>query len=60
MVAEVLGLNTNDKADKSRINTIIKTWVSTDVLTVDEEHDGRNGRVVKVVRAGSNNVAVEK
>ena len=60
LVAEVLGLNTNDKADKSRINTIIKTWVSTDVLTVDEEHDGRNGRVVKVVRAGSNNVAVEK
>jgi len=55
LIAEVLNLNFGDKSVKSRVNHIFKTWVENDVLKIDEEHDSRNGRTVKLVRSGSNN-----
>lgn len=59
IVARTLGMNTEDKADKSRIISMVKTWVKTDILAVEEAHDARNGRSVKVILAGKNNPAAE-
>ncbi len=54
LIANVLGLNLDDKKDKSRTQQLLKGWISTDVLSIIEER--RNGKTVKIVKAGSNNV----
>ena len=59
IVAEELGLNINDKHDKARIASMVKTWIATKVLEVVEVHDTRNGRDVKAVKSGENIVSVE-
>lgn len=53
-VADVLGMDADDKADKSRILNMVKTWVRSGVLVVEEVRDTRNGRDTKVVLAGPN------
>ena len=58
LIAEILDINFEDKAVKTRVNQIFKTWVDNDVLKIEEEHDSRNGRSVKFVRSGKNNPMV--
>jgi hypothetical protein len=53
-VADVLGMDTEDKADKSRISSMVKTWIKSGILAVEEVRDTRNGRETKVVKAGPN------
>jgi hypothetical protein len=57
VVGRVLGMDTADKADKARINTMVKTWIKTGVLEQIEVRDTRNGRDVPAIIAGSNNPA---
>jgi len=40
-VAEVLGLDLSDKAVKSKVKTIIKTWIETGALKTEERKDSR-------------------
>lgn len=54
-VAQVLNLDASDKADRSRISTLIKGWLKTGVLAEETVHDSRNGRDVTVIVAGPNN-----
>jgi hypothetical protein len=55
VVADCLGFDLTEAADKNKVKAIVQKWIETDVLKVEEVHDGRNGRVVKVVLAGENN-----
>lgn len=53
-VADVLGLNLANKADKSRVKALVAGWINSDVLRVTEAKDSRAGRTVEVVVAGAN------
>jgi len=54
IVADVLALDLEEKADRARINSLIGTWVKNKVLIVDEVDDSRTGRSVKIVLPGPN------
>jgi hypothetical protein len=54
IVADVLGLDLDDKNHRARVNTMIGTWIKTGVLAVEEVEDTRNGRMTKAVFAGPN------
>jgi hypothetical protein len=54
-VAEVLGLNINEKAINAKIKQMLKHWIKEDVLAVVERQNRRSGRLSKYVVAGSNN-----
>ncbi len=56
-VARVLGMDPDDKAHRSRINSMIRAWLKTGVLEIVEVRDRRNGRDVKAILAGGNNPA---
>lgn len=59
VVAEVLGLDATEKADKARLSSLLKEWVKTGVLAVEMIRDHRAGRDVKAVVAGDNNPMTE-
>lgn len=59
LIADILGMDAEDKAHKQRIQSMVKAWVKSDVLEVVEQKDQRSGRDVKVVLCGSNNPAAE-
>ena len=52
IVADILGLDLDEKGVKSRIISMLKTWVKTGVLEVEEIFDKRQGRDVKVLLPG--------
>ena len=54
VVARTLGVDADDKATRSRINSMLKTWIKSGVLELVEVRDARAGRDVKAVFAGSN------
>lgn len=54
-VADCLGFDLAEPADKNKVKSIVQKWIETDVLRVEESHDARNGRAVKVIVAGHNN-----
>ncbi|MGN7867764.1 AAA family ATPase [Paracoccus sp. 22332] len=54
VVADVLGLDGDDKADKARIMSLLKEWIKSGVLGLETVRDNRAGRDVKVVVAGDN------
>lgn len=54
-VADCLGFDLTEPADKNKVKSIVQKWIETDVLRVEESHDARNGRAVKVIVAGHNN-----
>ena len=56
-VAEVLDLDIKKKPDKNKVLQIIKGWIQTDVLRIDEEHCTRQGRNVKIVLSGENTLS---
>lgn len=52
VVAEVLGMDAKDNADKHRIKTMLRAWVKTGVLSVEAMYDPKKGRDVPVVLPG--------
>ena len=55
VVADVLGLDLEDKAVKARVGVMVKTWIKTGVLEVVEIRDSRAGRDRRAVICGPNN-----
>ena len=55
VVADVLGINLADKAERARVKEIVAVWVRKDVLRIVEGKDSRAGRSVQVVVCGGNN-----
>jgi len=51
-IAETLDLDMEKDGVRQRVNSIIRTWVKTNVLTVVDMPDSRNGRDVKCVIVG--------
>lgn len=54
IVADVMGLDVDEKADRARVNSMIGTWLKNKVLAVEEVDDGRTGRSIKIVTPGVN------
>lgn len=50
-VADVLGLNVNEKTDKARVMRMLATWIDNDVLRIEERKDG-NRQMKKFVVVG--------
>lgn len=51
-VGEVLGLDA-EEADKARVKAIVKKWIETDVLRVEQMPDKKQGRDVPCVVVGT-------
>ena len=51
-IGDALNINPSEKAGKTRLNTIIKTWLNKDVLRVENLHSKRDGREVACVTVG--------
>jgi len=60
VVADVLGLDLDDKSVKVRIGTLVKTWIKSGVLEVIDFHDSRAGRARRAVICGPNNPTTEE
>ena len=60
IVAEVLCLDLNKKADKAKVKRLLKEWIKTDVLRVEHMPYGDKGKATNFVIAGDNNPAVEE
>lgn len=54
IIAEVLGLDIEDKNHRARVNSMLGTWIKSKVLAVEEVENGRQGRTIKAVFAGPN------
>ena len=52
-VGEELGLDTADRAEKSRVAAIVRKWIETDVLRAEMIPSGRDGRDVPCVVVGT-------
>jgi hypothetical protein len=52
LVADVLGLDLDDAAAKTRIKGMLKTWRKSGAIKIETIYDKRAGRKVKVVRCG--------
>lgn len=59
IVADALGLDLTDKAHRARVNSMIGTWIRTQVLEVVEIYDPAKGRDTKIVVPGSNRPTVD-
>lgn len=44
VIAETLGIDLNDRAQKERVKSLIRGWKKTDSLTVEHRHDGKRER----------------
>ncbi len=53
VVGAELGLDTTDRAEKSRVAAIVKKWIETDVLRAEMMPSGRDGRDVPCVVVGT-------
>lgn len=56
IVAYALDLKVTDAASKARIKSLIRQWIATDILRIDEAHDKRAGRKTSIVVVGENRV----
>ena len=52
-VAEVLDLDVEKKHEKAKIRAIVKQWLETDVLRVDQFYEKRQAREVPVISVGT-------
>ncbi len=57
IIAEVLGLDLGRKSEKSRVATILKTWIESGVLAKEAFPIGVNRKSVPCIIAGPNNPA---
>lgn len=55
IVADALGLSSDEPGDKSRLKSLLKEWIKSGVLSVEMSRDPRAGRDVKVIMPGPNN-----
>lgn len=51
-IADMLGIDITDKKGKSKVSSILKTWIRTNVLAVEKVLDQKKGRDVPVVVVG--------
>lgn len=58
VVAEVLGLDPGKRADKARIGAMLRKWIETGVLMVENLPHGAKGKLAPFVFAGPNNPGV--
>lgn len=54
LIGETVGISTDDKAGKSKVKTLIKTWLSTKVLS-EEDRPDRHRKPRPHITAGPNN-----
>lgn len=59
VIAETLGLPSDEPGDKARLKSLLREWIKTGVLSVEIYKDGRSGRDVKVILPGPNNPMAE-
>jgi len=59
VVADALGLRTEEDSDKTRLKSLLKEWIKTGVLSVELWRDPRSRRDVKVILPGPNNPMAE-
>lgn len=52
LIGEILDIDTTDKAGKARVSNILRAWVKSDVLRIEQEIDDRQGREVPVIVVG--------
>lgn len=55
VIAETLGLPSEDKPARTRLKSLLDQWIKTDVLSVELWRDPKSRRDVKVIFPGSNN-----
>jgi hypothetical protein len=51
-VADLLDIDITDKTGRNKVNTILKTWLKTNVLAVEKVQDIRQARDVSIVVPG--------
>ncbi len=51
-VADLIDIDISDKAGRTKVNTIIKTWIKTNVLAVERVVDSKKGREVAIIVPG--------
>jgi hypothetical protein len=51
-VADLLDIDITEKAGKTKVSSIVKTWLKTGVLAIERVTDPRQGREVAVVVQG--------
>lgn len=52
-VAEALGLDASAKADKARINALLRNWIASGALLIENRHDSKKGRERPFVVVGN-------
>lgn len=57
VIAPILKLDADDKADKARLGAIIRQWIKSDVLAIETIYSARDGRDVPFVVAGKNDMS---
>ena len=60
VVANALGLDLEDAATKTRVGTMVKTWIKSGILEVVDFRDTRAGRDRRAVICGPNNPTTEE
>lgn len=51
-VAELLNIDISDKKGKGKVNTIVRTWLKTNVLATEKVMDKKKGRETNVIVVG--------
>jgi len=51
-VAELLNIDISDKKSKGKVNTIVRTWLKTNVLATEKVMDRKKGRETNVIVVG--------
>ena len=54
IICDALGMNPSEKSDKSKAASIVKKWIETDVLRVEQDRDHRAGRDIDIIICGAN------
>lgn len=52
-IAEVLGLDIDDKAQRARVASILRRWIKEKALVEVSRHDSKKGRERKYIEVGS-------
>ena len=52
-VADVLGLDAGNKADKARIKSLLRTWIKSGALRVERKRDSDQGRERPMIVVGT-------
>jgi hypothetical protein len=51
-IADMLGIDISEKKGKAKLTLILKTWLRTNVLTVEKMFDQKKGRDVPIIVVG--------